>query len=178
MVTIVSFNMHATKSIDSFIIFTTTYTSNNMHTHRIPKLLLSALFAMALLGGCKTESPWVKEEIKEQTDPVSLRGAKWNCLSIDSIALNNNQPLTIEFGADGNVSGFSGINRFSGSFTAGTGALAFGPFVATQIGGSPESRASEQRYLQALAKVKGFSLQGGLLRLMDGGKKPCMEFSR
>jgi len=46
------------------------------------------------------------------------------------------------------------------------------------MGGSAESMGQEQRFLQALAKIKVFSLQSGLLRLSDGGKKQLLEFSR
>ena len=46
------------------------------------------------------------------------------------------------------------------------------------MGGSAESMGQEQRFLQALAKTKVFSLQSGLLRLSDGGKKQLLEFSR
>ena len=148
------------------------------HTTTATALLLSALCA-ALPVGCKSDQPaWVQAEQKEQTDPASLRGVKWVCISIDTDAMTSAEPITLDFNADGTVTGFSGINRFSAPYTAGTGSLTFGAIAATRMGGSAESMGQEQRFLQALAKTSQFSLQSGLLRLSDGGKKKLLEFSR
>jgi len=148
------------------------------HTTTATALLLSALCA-ALPVGCKSDQPaWVQAEQREQTDPASLRGVKWVCISIDTDAMTSAEPITLDFNADGTVTGFSGINRFSAPYTAGTGSLTFGAIAATRMGGSAESMGQEQRFLQALAKTSQFSLQSGLLRLSDGGKKKLLEFSR
>jgi heat shock protein HslJ len=103
---------------------------------------------------------------------------KWVCVSINADAMTSAEPITLDFNADGTVTGFSGINRFSAPYTAATGSLSFGPIAATRMGGSAESMGQEQRFLQALAKTSQFSLQSGLLRLSDGGKKKLLEFSR
>ena len=148
------------------------------HTTTAATLLLSALCA-ALPAGCKSDQPaWVQAELKEQTAPASLRGVKWVCISIDTDAMTSAEPITLDFNADGTVTGFSGVNRFSAPYTAGTGSLTFGAIAATRMGGSAESMGQEQRFLPALAKTKVFSLQSGLLRLSDGGKKKLLEFSR
>jgi heat shock protein HslJ len=148
------------------------------HTSIIATLLVAGLCA-ALPTACKSDQPaWVQAELKEQTDPASLRGVKWVCVSIDTDAMTSAEPITLDFNADGTVTGFSGINRFSAPYTAGTGSLTFGPIAATRMGGSAESMGQEQRFLQALAKTSQFSLQSGLLRLSDGGKKKLLEFSR
>lgn len=146
--------------------------------HPATTLLLAGLCAV-LPAACKSKEPvWVEQEIKAQTDPASLRGVKWVCISIDADAMTSAEPITLDFNADGTVTGFSGINRFSAPYTAGTGSLTFGPIAATRMGGSAESMGQEQRFLQALAKTRVFSLQSGLLRLSDGGKKQLLEFSR
>ena len=120
----------------------------------------------------------MQAELEQQTDPASLRGVKWVCISINPYAMTSAEPITLDFNADGTVTGFSGINRFSAPYTAGTGSLTFGPIAATRMGGSAESMGQEQRFLQALAKTKQFSLQSGLLRLKDGGGTIVLEFSR
>ena len=148
------------------------------HTSIIATLLVAGLCA-ALPTACKSDQPaWVQAEQKEQTDPASLRGVKWVCVSINADAMTSAEPITLDFNADGTVTGFSGINRFSAPYTADTGSLSFGPIAATRMGGSAESMGQEQRFLQALAKTSQFSLQSGLLRLSDGGKKKLLEFSR
>ncbi len=147
------------------------------HIATTATLLLAGLCA-ALPAACKSEPAWVQEEQKAQTDPASLRGVKWVCISIDADAMTSAEPITLDFNADGTVTGFSGINRFGAPYTAGTGSLGFGPIAATRMGGSAESMGQEQRFLQALAKTRVFSLQSGLLRLSDDGKKQLLEFSR
>lgn len=141
---------------------------------------LCAVGLLAVLpAACKSNEPaWVQQEQKAQTDPSALRGVKWVCVSVNADALNGAEPITLEFGADGQATGFSGINRFGAPYTAGTGTLTFGPIVATRMGGSAESMGQEQRFLQALARTKAFSLESGLLRLGDGGKTKLLEFSR
>lgn len=145
--------------------------------HIATTLLVVGLCA-ALPAACTSEPAWVQAEQKAQTDPASLRGVKWVCVSIDADAMTSAEPITLDFNKDGTVTGFSGINRFSAPYTAGTGSLTFGPIAATRMGGSAESMGQEQRFLQALAKTTQFSLQSGLLRLSDGGKKKLLEFSR
>ncbi len=145
--------------------------------HLATTLLVAGLCA-ALPVACTSEPAWVQAEQKAQTDPASLRGVKWVCVSIDADAMTSAEPITLDFNKDGTVTGFSGINRFSAPYTAGTGSLSFGPIAATRMGGSAESMGQEQRFLQALAKTTQFSLQSGLLRLSDGGKKKLLEFSR
>ncbi len=145
--------------------------------HIATTLLVAGLCA-ALPAACTSEPAWVQAEQKAQTDPASLRGVKWVCVSIDADAMTSAEPITLDFNKDGTVTGFSGINRFSAPYTAGTGSLTFGPIAATRMGGSAESMGQEQRFLQALAKTTQFSLQSGLLRLSDGGKKKLLEFSR
>lgn len=145
--------------------------------HIATTLLVAGLCA-ALPAACTSEPAWVQAEQKAQTDPASLRGVKWVCVSIDADAMTSAEPITLDFNKDGTVTGFSGINRFSAPYTAGTGSLSFGPIAATRMGGSAESMGQEQRFLQALAKTTQFSLQSGLLRLSDGGKKKLLEFSR
>lgn len=145
--------------------------------HIATTLLVAGLCA-ALPAACTSEPAWVQAEQKAQTDPASLRGVKWVCVSIDADAMTSAEPITLDFNKDGTVTGFSGINRFGAPYTAGTGSLTFGPIAATRMGGSAESMGQEQRFLQALAKTTQFSLQSGLLRLSDGGKKKLLEFSR
>lgn len=147
------------------------------HIATTATLLVAGLCA-TLPVACTSEPAWVQEEQKAQTDPASLRGVKWVCVSIDADAMTSAEPITLDFNKDGTVTGFSGINRFSAPYTAGTGSLSFGPIAATRMGGSAESMGQEQRFLQALAKTTQFSLQSGLLRLSDGGKKKLLEFSR
>ncbi|MGA1265703.1 MAG: META domain-containing protein [Phycisphaerales bacterium] len=145
--------------------------------HMTPLRHLAALLLVLVIAGCSSQPAWVETEKRAQTDPASLRTGTWVCVAMGGQGADPNQPLTLEFAPDGGVSGHSGVNRFAGSCTAGTGLLEFGSLASTKMGGSPERMARERRYLEALASVRGFSVQGGLLRLNDGGGKTVLEFS-
>lgn len=121
---------------------------------------------------------WVQQEVKAETQAASLQGVTWTLVTMNGHGASPKNPLTIEFGADWTVTGSGGINRFSGSCTTATGEVRFTPMVATKMGGSPERMKMEQEYFDAIAQVRNFSLQGGLLRLRDDSKKTILEFSR
>lgn len=78
--------------------------------------------------------------------------------------------LTIQFSADGNVSGSAGCNNFVGGFTAGeAGKLTLGTLASTKRLCTPDSvNARENDYLMALQGVTDYSLSGGQLTLTGG----------
>ena len=125
--------------------------------------------------------PMQKAEVKSEkiaaVDPKNLMGAEWQCVSVRSDGMLGGAPITITFGDDGRVTGFGGVNRFSGPYTSATGVLHMGPLVATKMAGEPARMAMEQRLFDALSKVDAFSLQSGLLRLKQGDQV-LAEFSR
>jgi putative lipoprotein len=75
---------------------------------------------------------------------------------------------------DSTATGFSGCNRYSGSFsnkgrsTHGT-PIKFGPLAGTMMA-CPEGGDLEQAYLQTLAGVDAYRMRGGELALMSGDK--------
>jgi putative lipoprotein len=85
------------------------------------------------------------------------------------------KPLDIQFEADSlRVAGFSGCNRYSGSYArAGISQhgspLQFGLMAATMMA-CAEGGDIEQNYLQMLAKVTAFRLTNGSLSLLAGAK--------
>ena len=77
---------------------------------------------------------------------------------------------------DGQASGFSGCNNFHGSYTLEGHSLKFGPLASTRKACFEDSAMiTEQLFLEALAKVEGYSLNNGRL-LLVGKKSPLIEF--
>lgn len=67
------------------------------------------------------------------------------------------------------ASGFAGCNRFFGSYELSGEALGFGPLAATRMA-CPEGESSlEARFLDALARTRGWRIEGGELLLLDAG---------
>ena len=119
----------------------------------------------------------MKTEEAEGMQPVKLRGGEWVCVSVGGKAAGGESGPTITFGDDGRVTGFSGVNRFSGPYTSAIGTVRVGPLASTKMAGEPARMAAERAFLDALANVDGFSVQAGLLRLKQGDQV-VVEFSR
>ena len=85
------------------------------------------------------------------------------------------KPLDIELlAADMRVGGFSGCNRYSGSYSlAGEAeqgsALTFGPMAGTMMA-CAEGAELERAYLQMLGQVTAYRLQGDTLSLLAGAE--------
>jgi heat shock protein HslJ len=140
--------------------------------------LLSLILLVALPLACSSEPAWVKQEKEAQRSPASLQGHRWVCVGLDAKGADPREPLSLEFLPEGRVQGFAGVNRLGGSWSAGEGVLEIGSLVSTKMGGPAELMDLERRYLDALGKVRGFSVQSGLLRLQDAGGSVILEFSR
>ena len=145
----------------------------------IASILFTAMFGAVITIGCDSQPQpvWVKQEIEAQTDPKSLGGGKWVLVSMNSNGAIPSANLSLEFAANNAVSGFGGVNRCSGTCTTSTGQWKFGPLVSTKMAGSPELMKTEQAYFAALASVRNFSLEGGLLRLKNDSGTTVVEFS-
>jgi heat shock protein HslJ len=82
---------------------------------------------------------------------------------------------TIAFGVDGTVSGFSGCNTFTGTFTTDGSTLRLGPLATTEIGCQRPASVVEADYLNSLAGVATWQIdESGQLSL--GGAIP-MRFT-
>jgi heat shock protein HslJ len=143
----------------------------------VASILFTTMFGAIITVGCDSQPVWMKQEVEARTDPKSLGGGKWVLVSMNSNGAIPGANLSLEFGANNAVSGFSGVNRFSGTCTTSTGQLKFGALVSTKMAGSPELMKTEQAYLAALASVRNFSLEGGLLRLNNDSGTTVVEFS-
>jgi heat shock protein HslJ len=66
------------------------------------------------------------------------------------------------------VSGFSGCNRFRGSFTFAAGTLTFGPLATTRMACPPGKMETERKVLQILEATKAAEASHKTLSLKDG----------
>lgn len=77
--------------------------------------------------------------------------------------------LTIQFRADGNVSGSSGCNTFTGQYQTSGASLTIGALATTRMACAEPIMDQEQAYLAALAATKRYAIVGKMLTLMDAG---------
>jgi putative lipoprotein len=87
-----------------------------------------------------------------------------------------NERYTIEFTADGRVSGQADCNRYSGGYSEpSSGRLAMGPTLAATLAACrPESRSAD--FLRAVSTATRYELVGAELKLFGGGD--ALTFAR
>ncbi|MCO4821756.1 MAG: META domain-containing protein [Flavobacteriaceae bacterium] len=68
------------------------------------------------------------------------------------------------------ISGFSGCNRFFGSFTFSENSLKFGKLGATQMMCPEEQNATERMMMKALEQTTSFNFEDNVLRLLHDGE--------
>lgn len=107
-------------------------------------------------------------------EPVAdLAGTSWSLADMGGTADFAHLVPTLEFGADGTVSGFAGCNTFTGAYTVTGDTLTLGPLATTRIGCQRPASAVEAAYLAALAGTRTWAW-GVEDRLVLDGAVPLM----
>lgn len=84
--------------------------------------------------------------------------------------------ITLAF-AESDISGFGGVNRFFGPYTAtADGKLDIGPLGSTLMAGEPAAMQTETDFLQTLQAVTGYAVAGGELTMFRESK-PVLRFA-
>ena len=127
-------------------------------------LLVSCCFVQ----GCASKAP--------RADDAAILTGQWTLVSFAGAASlpAGENPPTLIVAADGTLSGFSGVNRFSGQLDMAdvrTGRFSCGPLACTRMAGSAAAMELEQRYLKLLADADGFKSEGRQLVLTRVGKE-------
>lgn len=145
----------------------------------ITRTLASTVIASALVistQGCTTGHP-----MPRSTEPISVRAltGEWAIVSIEgedtaSLLPDGAKAPTLQFSDEGRLSGFAGVNRFSGSLDTEkliSGKWDVGQVVSTKMAGPPELMALEQRILSALDSADAIVSTGGSIVLTAKGKE-------
>lgn len=116
--------------------------------------ILSLLAAVLLFGACSSQeqNSFVGKEYKLTQAP-------------------NNAEISLGFdGKENRYFGKSAVNNYFGAYTLEGENLSFGPAGATMMAGPEPLMKAEQEYLQFLADVKSYKLEGKklILNASDG----------
>jgi heat shock protein HslJ len=109
------------------------------------------------------------------TAPSSpLAGKAWTLTMLEGAdvpppAADRRQP-SLTFGTEGRITGFTGVNRFSGAFTLDGQNLKFSNITITRMAGPPEAMTVEQKLMNALRATTGWRQAGGKLELLAGDR--------
>jgi heat shock protein HslJ len=98
-----------------------------------------------------------------------LAGTSWLIRRIDRTELvpGEGRPMVLSFGHDGRVSGSTGVNQLTASYSVTPEYLTFGPTATTRRAGSPELMAQEHRVVGSLAGMCRYRLSPAVLEF-DG----------
>jgi heat shock protein HslJ len=69
---------------------------------------------------------------------IDLRGTRWRVEDLAGQGLTGTASIEIAFGADGVLSGSTGVNRFRGLYRFVDDRLTIGPITTTRMAGPPE----------------------------------------
>jgi heat shock protein HslJ len=64
---------------------------------------------------------------------ATLSGTAWTATSVGGAFVDANSPPTMDFGADGKVSGTTGCNQYSGTYEVDGNEIAVGPLAMTMM---------------------------------------------
>lgn len=83
----------------------------------------------------------------------ALAGTEWRIAAVDGQSVAGDEPLVVTFGHDGRVTGTTGVNSFTASYTLTAEYLSFGPMATTRREAPPGLREQEQRIVGSLAGI-------------------------
>ena len=128
-------------------------------------LLGLVIGALALSAGCTSSGGAARSA-------GDLSGTNWSLVgsSLSSRDLGAAK-ITAAFTAT-QMSGFSGVNQYSGPYTAeSSGSFKAGPLAGTQMAGPEPLMAAEGAYLKLLEACDSYKIEGGKLTLSTGGSE-------
>jgi len=116
------------------------------------------------------------------TVPSGLSGTSWTARGVNNgrgalETTADTEKLTLKFGADGTVSGFSGCNTFSGRYASTPPAkIAISALATTKMMCTPEAMQLETEYLAALTTATTYRRSGTTLNLRDDSGATQADF--
>ena len=114
-----------------------------------------------------------------------LAGTSWQVTAYNNgqeavVGVLEGTTPTIEFGADGHLSGSAGCNRVIGSFTTTDGTIKLGPLATTQMAcAEPEGvMDQESRLVAALETAATYHVEGPTLEMRTADDALAVHFTR
>lgn len=127
-------------------------------------LLGLVLLGAVLVASCASSSG----DSKPESSFEQVAATRWRMVSVDRGEPGRSvEPLELAFDLPAaRVTGYSGVNRFTGGFERSGESLRFGPFATTRRAGPPELMELETQVLTALGGVRAWrATPQGLLLL-------------
>jgi len=114
-----------------------------------------------------------------------LAGTSWQVIGYNNgkeavVSIIAGTEMDIQFGDDGTVSGKSGCNTYSGSYTVNGNQIQIGPLASTMMAcGDPAGiMEQEQQYLAALQTAATYQIEGNVLELRTSEGALAADFNK
>jgi heat shock protein HslJ len=149
-----------------------------MRKPRLPSTSRSALLALPLLVACsapRATEPPPRDPVAEWRD---VADREWQLVALDGSPPIAGVDVTLAFDGDGRLFGTTGANRYFASVERdGDGGFVAGAAGSTRMfrDEPPGLMQQESRYLELLARVRGYRLVDGRLALLADGA-PLLEY--
>lgn len=122
--------------------------------------ILLMLFSLKSCGNTKHTESAMQKKPDQIFGNYIITTISNDTLDIDTLT------ITFEEGTN-RVSGYSGCNRFTGTFEIHENNLKFGPIAATKMLCAEVNNTIEQQFFEALSKTNQFSVENGTLKLLN-----------
>lgn len=119
----------------------------------------------------------VSSALAQSAMPTSLADTSWRAETIGERETLPNIASTLKFGADYNVTGDTGCNRYFASVALTDKSLKFGPIGATRMACEASVNEQEVQFLQALDAARGYRIVDGHLILNDENGQPVLRLA-
>jgi len=137
--------------------------------------------ALALAAGLAMAGSVVAAPARQDKLPAEMVGVNWQLAAFQQggKAVDVGTGLTLEFSADGHVSGSGGCNSFNGDYTAGAnGQLTISKLASTlKICSPDEVNTRETAYFQALEAVATYALEGSSKLTLTTSAKDTLSYT-
>jgi heat shock protein HslJ len=131
--------------------------------------------AMVLCAtACMAPALWAAPASAPAGANTRLRDTHWTLASLGGAATDTTtagsrtEPHLVLKSSSQHLIGFAGCNRLRGRFTQRGTQLALKPIATTRMACASALMQQEERYLQTLASIDSYRIEGQLLSLMQG----------
>lgn len=128
----------------------------------------------ALTGDAPNSVDVLVERMVERSE-VALSDSHWLVVRMNGAEVQSAKVPELDFGQDGRVSGTSGCNRFTGSYTEGNGRLELGPLASTRMACPDALGQQETDFFQALSQVVAYGVRAGHTVLLGADGTVLMQ---
>lgn len=113
-------------------------------------------------------------------DPADLEGKDW---VLTQMLDADGKEIIVDIGVsaafDGStVSGVSGCNNYNASYEATGDQISFGEVAGTKMACAPDIQEIEDRYLELLATIGTFEVDGRSMSMTDTEGTPVLQYSQ